>query len=382
MSRSYPNRRGFTLVEMLVVISIIGILMSLLVPAAMRAREQGRIVQCGNNLRQLGVALQSYESTFKVYPLNWGWTSDTGDSSTVGHSWIALILPQLDMMPTYQRIKMSETLKYRQMSGTTVMFDNSLVARLVLPILKCPSDLTDGSAMTLTADPTMGQRLTPVMDTGGDAADVGVTSYKANCGTNYPYFQNWQGTATAPAGGVYRGRNRSKPAKAQAGTDYRDYCNGIICRGYNPTCSTGKTTSVNRSVETYFPTSSADIFDGASYTIAIGEAVPGVSQWSAWYWWNGSLANSGIFSSASDWTNKQGTVYSSPVNFAVNLVRVGGTVSQGNSYGFNSRHSGMAQFVMCDGAVHQITEGIALTVFNQLAAIDDREMIDNKALGW
>ncbi len=94
-----PKRRirGFTLLELLMVITLIAVMISLLLPAVQQTRENARRVQCQNNLMQLGVALQHYNRTFSVLPP--GCVNETGpiytDSEGYRIGWIAQILPYL-----------------------------------------------------------------------------------------------------------------------------------------------------------------------------------------------------------------------------------------------------------------------------------------------
>ena len=90
-------RRGFTLIELLVVIAIIAVLMALLLPAVQAAREAARRAQCLNNLKQLGLAFQSYESANGVLPPAFV-GAGTGNTVAWTNGWSAMarILPNLE----------------------------------------------------------------------------------------------------------------------------------------------------------------------------------------------------------------------------------------------------------------------------------------------
>ena len=94
-----------TLIEVLVVITIIGILIALLLPAVQAAREAARRAQCANNLKQIGLALHNYHGSFEAFPPAYVSAVPPGVENYPelgrGWGWGAMILPQLEQRPVF-----------------------------------------------------------------------------------------------------------------------------------------------------------------------------------------------------------------------------------------------------------------------------------------
>ena len=106
MVASTRKHAGFTLVELLVVIAIIGLLVALLLPAIQSAREAARRTTCTNNLKQIALALENYQSTAGQFPLG-SYTSVEEDhpAEEDGLGWATQILPQLEEQSLYDKLK-------------------------------------------------------------------------------------------------------------------------------------------------------------------------------------------------------------------------------------------------------------------------------------
>jgi prepilin-type N-terminal cleavage/methylation domain-containing protein/prepilin-type processing-associated H-X9-DG protein len=147
----HRRRSGFTLIELLVVIAIIAVLIALLLPAVQMAREAARRTQCRNNLKQIGLALANYESTYGMFPgsntNSWGpamWYANPNPSSQCGNGWWSLqsaILPFMDGEQIYNSINYSFTPIHYDFCGIHSFWVNITAKRGKLEAWLCPSDV-------------------------------------------------------------------------------------------------------------------------------------------------------------------------------------------------------------------------------------------------
>ena len=205
--RAAASKHGFTLVELLVVITIIGILIGLLLPAVQAAREAARRMQCSNNVKQIALALHNYHTAFGQFPPGDGYynrpiaypnLNGTGPQ----WSWLARTLDYLELQ------NITSTINWADNAGwPTLVKTRTLVGRKI-PAFQCPSDPSaavrfNESGTCMSVKPPCGGTMT-----------VARGSY----GGNYGIGQQWASPTTSRIHGVFFPNSNTRMADITDGT--------------------------------------------------------------------------------------------------------------------------------------------------------------------
>lgn len=304
---------AFTLVELLVVIAIIGILVSLLLPAVQAAREAARKSQCKNQLKQLGLAMHNYESSFKRLPAGYEYVPD-GAGNQSGHAWGARILPFVE-----------ETAIHDQIDFTLPVFhpDNQLAREQHLATFLCPTD---------DISPT------GYIEMGDEQWAMGC--YVANYGTSTESDAYQAEFADGPVDGVRRDID-----------DFSDNSNGVFYRNSK--------------------TKLAQITDGLSKTLLIGERQNGPFR--AGIQLNNHFEYETTWAASvrdlEDPTDDHGHMTLFQTGHTPN-----DPVSDDRDV--SAAHEGLAQFLLCDGSVRAINEDIEFAVYQAMGTRDGEEVVE------
>jgi prepilin-type N-terminal cleavage/methylation domain-containing protein len=328
-------RRGLTLVELLVVIAIIGLLVALLLPAVQSARESARRASCGNNLRQIGLALHAFHTANGRLPAasNSVATRDNptncrdfasandpnpdkcvDDQAWPNHNWTEYMLPYLDMGTLYDKIDFS--------TGLNTSANRALFMGRRLTAFECPSNPFAASmAMVNGGDfrtPWIGRYPVGCYVPCSGPSRWAQQAAAADCPTNNSFCSvpgSWQwGSRLNQSPGLFAGRAALQVPLASA----RDGLSSTIMVG-------------ERRGELHMYMSQLSLF------------VPAV--------WTGVRINSGLIDP----------------NDATKL-----TDANAESHGgASSHHPGGAGFCLGDGSVRFFTDDIAFDVYNALGCRDD-----------
>jgi prepilin-type N-terminal cleavage/methylation domain-containing protein len=169
--RPPKSSTAFTLVELLVVIAIIGVLVALLLPAVQAAREAARRMQCGNNLRQIGIALHNYADVARSLPAGYnGLPYPPSPSTHFRWSGLAAITPYLEQTAIGGALDFTVPLFGPATMNFEIFPQNRQAVATRLKVFLCPSDT--GKTVTPDRGPSNYMLCTGDGDDGGDLYDA------------------------------------------------------------------------------------------------------------------------------------------------------------------------------------------------------------------
>ncbi len=335
------TRSAFTLVELLVVITIIGILIALLLPAVQSARESARRVQCANNLKQLSLGMVSFETANKHFASGgWGWLwvgdPDRGfNSQNQPGGWI------------YQTLSFIEQRNLFSLgAGLTATQKANALAQVVqtpLAVHSCPTRrqivLLPWSGANPSGPAFYGSAATPFR---------AVSDYAACCG-DFAYNYEQDGPTSLSEGDQWTASDPTWTKYSRFGNPLTNYT-GI---------------SYMRSQVTM-----ANVTDGASNTYLVGEKYMNPdANYSGGYWGDDQTMCMGF-----DDDTYRTTCYQP----ASNITSTPQQDTPGNAptSNFGSAHTGGCNMAFCDGSIHVISYGIDPETNRRLGNRNDGLPID------
>jgi prepilin-type N-terminal cleavage/methylation domain-containing protein/prepilin-type processing-associated H-X9-DG protein len=315
------RRSGFTLIELLVVIAIIAILIGLLVPAVQKVRAAAARIQCGNNLRQLGLAAHQYQGVYRTFPPGVNQAQYPSAPQYRGYTLFVYLLPFVE-----------QDNLYRQWDFTTPLNNASGGAGVrtatVLALLLCPAD-------EIPQNPVTSQGRT-----------YALTSYGGNGGS-----RSFDPTAASTDGVFHTTGPGSQPKPNQRPVRLAD-----ITDGTSNTLLFGERSHLDPNYDSY-----------ASAGLA---SRPSMASWGWWGASEGRLAIGDVTLSAYV-----------PINYQVPTANGGGgsgpfkPVEEQRVCAFGSSHEGGANFTLADGSVRFIAQSIPLTTLRALSTRAGGEVV-------